>query len=174
MDLRIEKESRSVNDRMLKDVMELGGDIIYSERFAAAQKVPHHNKKRGNIAAHCLETACYALLLSRWLEQRGQSVSTVDAVRAGLLHDLGMTEQDVFLSPSRVKAYTHPREGARIAREEFGANEVQVDAILHHMWPFCCLTPPHSTEGWIVTVADKCCSLNELRRFLRRGKAPTW
>lgn len=157
-----------MDDRLFKDVMKIGGDIVVSDRFAAAKKVMHHDRSGGNIAGHSIETAEYALLLARWLNRHGASVSEVDAVRASLLHDIGMTEKEVHQSPSRVKAYTHPREGARIAHEEFGANEVQLDAIRHHMWPCCCLVPPHSSEGMVVTVADKMCSLSELRRRLAR------
>lgn len=159
-----------MNDSLFNDVVDLGGDIIISERFAAAMSVPHHSKN-GNIAAHSLKTAGYALLIARWLNQHGVSISERDAVRASLLHDIGMTEEDIFLSPSHKKGRTHPVEGARIAREEFGANEAQVDAILHHMWPFCCLTPPHDTVGFVLTTADKMCSLNEARRRLTRTEA---
>jgi len=152
-----------MTDELLKEVMEIGGDIIASERFAKAKSVPHHSKE-GNIAAHSLETAGYALRLARWVNQHGGSVSERDAVRTSLLHDIGMTEDEVFLSPSSVKAKTHPVEGARIAQEEFEATDEQVDAILYHMWPFCSIVPPHSTLGFVVTMADKCCSLVEVRR----------
>ena len=85
-------------------------------------------------------------------------------VRASLLHDIGMTEDDVFLSPSYKKARSHPREGARIAREEFGANRLQVEAIQSHMWPVWRAVPPRTMEGWIVSAADKCCSVHETKR----------
>lgn len=156
-----------MDDALFNDLVDLGGDIITSERFVSAINVPHHSKT-GNIAAHSLETAGYALLIARWLNQHGVPVNEKDAVRASLLHDIGMTEEDIFLSPSHEKGRTHPVEGARIAREEFDANEAQVDAILHHMWPFCCLTPPHNVVGFVVTTADKMCSLNEARRRLAR------
>lgn len=154
-----------VNDELFNDVVDLGGDIIISERFALALNVPHHSKT-GNIAAHSLETAGYALQIARWLNRHGISINERDVVRASLLHDIGMTEEDIFLSPSHEKGHTHPVEGARIAREEFDANETQVDAILHHMWPICGLTPPHSAEGFVVTAADKMCSFEEIRHRL--------
>ncbi|MBP3894667.1 MAG: HDIG domain-containing protein [Atopobiaceae bacterium] len=152
-----------MKEALLKEIMEIGGDIISSDRFRKARKVPHHSKS-GNIARHCLETAGYALLLARWLGQRGITVSEVDVVRASLLHDIGMTEDFVFLSSSHKKARLHPSEGARIAAEEYGANEVQVKAIQHHMWPVCCYVPPNSVVGWVLTVADKCCSVHEVGR----------
>ncbi len=142
--------------------MALGGDIVTSERFTRAKKVPHHSKS-GNIALHSMETAGYALLIADWLEEHGLPVSHTTVVRAALLHDIGMTEPSVFYSPSHKKAFSHPRMSARIAKEEFGADESQVEAIRHHMFPVCS-TPPRSPEGWVVSLADKCCSLNEVRK----------
>ena len=152
-----------MEESLLSEIMAIGEDIISSDRFAKAHEVIHHSKD-GNIARHSVETACYALMLTRWLADHGIEVNKVDAVRASLLHDIGMTEDFVFLSPSRSKARSHPREGARIAAKEFGANKTQVDAILHHMWPVCCYTPPKSIEGWVVSLADKCCSVIEAGR----------
>lgn len=148
---------------ILREVKALGSDIIASERFAKARLVPHHSKD-GNIAHHSLETAGYALMLVRWLEQHGVSVSERDAVRASLLHDIGMTEESVFFSPSHRKGRTHPKAGAHIARVEFEANSIQIDAILHHMWPVCTLVPPRTAVGWVVTLSDKCCSVHEVGR----------
>jgi uncharacterized protein len=146
-----------------KDIREAAVDILASKRFAKAKTLVHHNKKR-NIAIHSLETAGYALMMARWLERHGVSVNETDVIRASLLHDIGMTEDEVYLSPSPIKAFSHPREGARIAQQEFGANETQVDAVAHHMWPIG-LVPPHSLEGWIVVEADKCCSIREARHL---------
>lgn len=82
-----------------------------------------------------METAGYAATLAHWLRQHGLAIDERDVVRASLLHDIGMTEDEVFESPSRKKAFSHPREGVRIARDEFGATEEQLDAIRRHMWP---------------------------------------
>lgn len=155
-----------MKDRLLQDIMALGGDIVTSERFALAKKVPHHTKSR-NIALHSMETAGYALLIADWLEEHGLPVSHTTVVRAALLHDIGMTEPSVFYSPSHKKAFSHPRMSARIAKEEFGADESQVEAIRHHMFPVWS-TPPRSVEGWVVSLADKCCSLNEVRKSTGR------
>ena len=146
-------------DITASDVLSMGEDIVSSERFAKARLVIHHNKSH-NIAAHSVNCAVCALRIARWLARHGVSVNERDAVRAALLHDIGMTEDEVFHSPSPVKARTHPREGERIAREEFGANDVQLDAIRHHMWPLC-LVPPQSVEAWVVMAADKRCSMRE-------------
>ena len=148
------------------DLEQMGGDILHSERFAKAYKVPHHNE-HGNIGLHSRETAGYALDFARWLNQHGKPIDERDVVRASLLHDIGMTEDQVFLSPSHEKAFTHPKEGARIAREEFGANDVQLNAIRYHMWPIGFVAPCHPV-GWVVLAADKYCSMREVQREAAR------
>ena len=146
----------------------MGDDILQSERFSKAKRVPHH--MHCNIATHSLETAGYALGMARMLRRLGGvDVLDRDVVRASLLHDIGMTEDEVFLSPSRKKAYSHPRESARIAREEFGANMNQVEAIRHHMWPIGLLNVPCHATDWVVMAADKYCSAREVQREIARG-----
>ena len=146
-----------------EEVSELGRDIIASDRFSKANEVPHHYGH--SIAEHSLRCARYAVRISDWLERHGVHLSKQDAVRACLLHDMGMTVDDVFESPSRVKAHTHPVEGARIAREEFDAEDETVDAIEHHMWPICPTAPRH-VLGWVVTAADKCSSVRETQDYI--------
>lgn len=154
-------------------VSETGEDIITSNRFAKARTVPHHGRYL-NTADHSIEVAEWALRISEWLDRHGMEVDGEETVKAALLHDIGMTEDAVFLSPSRVKARTHPKEGARIAREEFSADDVQIDAILRHMWPIGFVPPRHVT-GWVVVAADKCASMNDVRRgAVRMGRRLRW
>ena len=141
-------------------VRQLGGDILRSERFRLAAGIPHHG--RVSVARHSLHVAQRSLEISRWLNRHRQIVQPEDAVRAALLHDIGMTEPQVSGSPSWRKAYTHPRQGSRIAGSEFGANEIQRNAVLRHMWPICGI-PPRHLAGWVVLAADKLCTLQELR-----------
>jgi len=154
-----------MKDTVDQDIMRIGEDILSSDRFAKAELLPHHNK-HCTIASHSFETARHALSIQRWLDRHGVKVSKEDVVRSSLLHDIGMTEDPVFLSPSYRKAYSHPREGSRIAIEEFDASAIQADAISRHMWPIGFI-PPRSATGWIVVAADKCSSVCEVQRELR-------
>lgn len=144
----------------------MGGDIIESERFKKARHIPHHFDY--DVAAHSLDAAECALAICRWVNRRGGSVSEEDVVRASLLHDIGMTEDEVFESLPSEKAYTHPQEGVRIAGEEYGANDVQLDAIQYHMWPIGRVTP-HHLPGWILVAADKWSSIRETGSFATRS-----
>lgn len=140
------------------EVLMIGHDIVQSERFQRARHVPHHI--RFNVATHSIETAMYSLLIVRWLNRCGIQVSREDAVRTCLLHDIGMTESWVHDSPSYRKAFSHPKRGYQIARDEYNANKVQLDAIRWHMWPIC-LMPPKHVIGWILFMSDKLSTFNE-------------
>ena len=80
-------------------------DILTSERFKRAEHIAHHNT---SVAEHSLKTADAAWRISSWLNKHGCKVNRRDAVRASLLHDIGMTEEAVHESASWKKAYTHP------------------------------------------------------------------
>ena len=146
-------------EELLQSVQELGAEIIDSERFRAAGAIPHH--LAGNVAQHSLNVARESCRIAEWLNRHGAKVDVKDAVRGSLLHDIGMTEKEVFRSPSWKKAYSHTERGAALAREEYLANDVQEDAVRRHMWPIC-IVPPKHAAGWIVLAADKICSIREL------------
>lgn len=147
-------------------LVRIGGDIIESERFKKAYGIPHHFDY--SVAEHSLDAAACAAAICRRLNRCGLSISEEDVVRASLLHDIGMTQDEIFESLPSEKAYTHPVEGARIAREEFGANDDQLDAILFHMWPIG-RTAPHHVPGWILVAADKLSSMQETGTYAVRS-----
>ena len=159
-----EQNHRSRVSELRQEVLRLGRDIIESDRFDKARNIKHH--LHYTVAGHSVETAMYALVLARWLRKHGVHITERDAVRAALLHDIGMTEEPVVRSPSYRKAFLHPAEGRRIANEEFHMNEVQQDAIRHHMWPVG-LVPPRHIIGWIVMTSDKMSSMNETKTMVK-------
>ena len=134
-------------------------EIRKSRRFQKAERIKHH--KETNVATHSEETAMYGRRICGWLKKHNVDVNEEDVVQACLLHDIGMTDEDVSGSSSWKKAYKHPERGEEIARKEYHANEVQCDAIKRHMWPIC-IIPPKSLEGWVVIAADKACSIHEV------------
>lgn len=146
--------------KIRNEVFKYGDDIIRSDRFQKAKHVRHHIQY--TVAQHSVEVAMYALLITRWLKHYkiGRKINEEDMVRAALLHDIGMTNDDVHDSPSYKKAFSHPLEGLRIARDEFHLNPIQLDAIKRHMWPIGIIPPSHLI-GWILTTADNLSSLNE-------------
>ena len=139
-------------------VESIGADIIRSDRFRSAEKIPHHRYE--NVAEHSLRVAKQSYRMAVWLRKHGFRVDYGDVVRGSLLHDIGMTESDIHKSPGWRKAYRHPKEGAEIAEREFHANAVQKNAVRRHMWPISVIPPVH-TAGWIIGSSDKYCSVKE-------------
>ena len=149
------------------EILTIGDDIIHSERFQKAKHVPHHVEF--TVAQHSMEVAMYAFLITRALKRKGLApkLSEEEVVRAALLHDIGMTEDAVHDSPSYRKAFSHPREGLRIARDEYHLNKIQLNAIQRHMFPIG-IIPPQHVLGWIIKTADDLSSTNEGLTLLRR------
>lgn len=160
-----EKNKRDIN-ALRQEVFSLGDDIIHSESFEKAKHVQHHIHY--TVAAHSVEVAVYALLILRWLKSHNaaQKVSEKEIVRAALLHDIGMTNDAVHDSPSYRKAFSHPKEGHRIARDVFHLNKTQLNAIRRHMWPIGIIPPSH-IMGWILVMADNMSSFNEATAMLK-------
>lgn len=146
---------------------DINGSILDSDRFKKARDIVHHHKT--NIAGHSEKTAEYGKRICQWLKKHDIEVSEEDVVTACLLHDIGMTDDEVSSTVSWKKAYLHPRRGEEIARHEYDANEIQCNAIRRHMWPIC-IVPPRTREGWIVVAADKCCSIWEVTHNKKKKK----
>lgn len=160
------KDNKEQITEIRRQVFSYGADIIKSDRFKKAKRVQHHINY--NVAVHSVEVAMYALLIVRCLKKHhlAKRLDERDLVRAALLHDIGMTNDAVHGSPSYKKAFSHPREGFRIARDEFHLNKAQLKAIKYHMWPVG-IIPPSNVIGWILTTADNMSSFNEGMSMLR-------
>ena len=98
----------------------------------------------------------------------------VACARAGLLHDLFLYDwhQHAMLTGEHFHGFTHPKTALLNAQEHFELSPLEADIILKHMWPLT-IIPPKSVEGFIVSFADKYCSIAEvflrLSQRIRRG-----
>ena len=166
---KIEKDTtrtpRSISLKEIRSqIQREGEDILQSERFKKGSDVTHH--KNYSVAFHSLNAARYAVQIANWLARKGVRVNLRNVIRGSLLHDIGMTEDQVHGSPSYRKAYSHPKASVEIAKKEFEADEAQCDAIRRHMWPVCIIPPKH-IEGWIILAADKCSSILEVKDVIK-------
>ena len=71
----------------------------------------------------------------------------------------------------RLHGFYHPGIALRNAQKEYSLSDREKDIIKKHMWPLT-IIPPACREAWIVTAADKYCSLLETLK-LRRGSGKT-
>lgn len=140
--------------RLLK---QYGGDILASENFDRTKEhIQHGNMTVNN---HCIDVAKYSLAISKKL---GIPCSRRELVRGALLHDYFLYDwhdkdhRDV----KNLHGFYHPGIALRNAAREYKLTPRERDIIKKHMWPLT-VVPPQCREAWIVTAADKYCSLLE-------------
>ena len=142
-----------------------GNDIINSENFITTKSHIQH----GNVTVneHCMYVAIYSLLLNNAL---GVHCNKRDLIRGALLHDYFLYDwhdKEYLAKRKRLHGFRHPGIALKNADEEYDLTDIQRDIIKKHMWPLV-PTPPTCREAWVVTAADKYCSLMETVR-LRKG-----
>ena len=140
--------------RLLK---EHGSDILTSENFDKTKDFIQHGSMTVN--SHCINVAKYSLAISKKLRIR---CNQRELVRGALLHDYFLYDwhdkdhRDIW----RLHGFFHPGIALKNASKEYDLTEREKDIIKKHMWPLT-VVPPRCREAWIVTMADKYCSLLE-------------
>jgi len=144
----------SYYDRKLEQYAE---DILKSANF---QKTKEHIQ-HGNMSVqeHCIHVAITSLKLTEALHI---TCHERDLVRGALLHDYFLYDwhKPNAEHPHRLHGFYHPGRALQNAKKEYRLTRRQADIIKKHMWPLTVI-PPTCIEAWIVTTADKYCSLME-------------
>lgn len=85
-----------------------------------------------------------------------------ELIRGALLHDYFLYDWHIpdDENPHRLHGFYHPGVALRNALKEYHLTEREKDIIRKHMWPLTVI-PPGCREAWIVSAADKWCSLLE-------------
>ncbi|MCR5558140.1 MAG: HD domain-containing protein [Butyrivibrio sp.] len=147
-------------------IKEYGKDILDSKEFLQGVRQIHH--LRTLVAAHSLRTAKIALKICDRLERCGLKVDERRAVRAALLHDLGMLGRSQRYKNNFECGYRHPINSVATARKIWpDIDPKSINAIKSHMWPLS-LSVPSSKEAFIVCFADKMASIADI--FPKKGK----
>lgn len=144
-------------------------DILHSENFESSKD----NMQHGTISVkeHSIQVARQSILLS---DRLGIKHNRRDLVRGALLHDYFLYDwHDVDReNPHRLHGFHHPARALKNAAAEYELTDRQKEIIIKHMWPLT-VKPPMCREAWVVTAADKYCSLLEtihLQKGHRRKK----
>lgn len=149
---------RILTAEKIADIEKYGKTVLGSREFEAAMKQKHHYKS--TVGQHSLDVAFIALAIGLFLEKLHVRISIRAIVIGCLCHDLGILDRSHFASGSDM-CRMHPIESAAISRE-FSNNDATVfDMCEHHMFPLMS-KPPKTTEGWIVSIADKVSSVGEV------------
>lgn len=121
-------------------------DLLDHPRVQETRYHLHHSVPKFD---HLLRAARYSYLLAPWM-----GADRRIAMRAAMLHDLD----------SRLGTLTtHGAIAARVAAE-MGEPPAVSEAIVSHMYPFG--PRPTTREGWVLVIADKMASLNDLSVFV--------
>ena len=132
-------------------------DILTSDDFLFTKSQIQHGDMPVN--AHCQNVAKYGLIIRDKLHIR---CSEKELIRGALLHDYFLYDwhDKDHISPKNLHGFYHPGIALKNASEEYDLTPREREIIKKHMWPLT-VVPPTCREAWIVTFADKWCSLLE-------------
>lgn len=138
-------------------------DILQSYNFRQTREhIQHGNMTVNN---HCINVAKCSLEISRRLHIK---CNRRDLIRGALLHDYFLYDwhDKEHIQPHKLHGFYHPGRALKNASEEYHLTHLEREIIRKHMWPLT-VVPPTCREAWIVTTADKWCSLMETMRIHR-------
>lgn len=107
--------------------------------------------------SHCLSVTYTSYKLAMKLPI---NIDETSLIRGALLHDFFLYDWHDRSNHRRFHGFHHPKTALDNARKYFDINEIEADIIAHHMWPLTPV-PPHTKEAYLVTFADKWCSIKE-------------
>lgn len=148
-----------------KDIKRYADDILCSQNFQKTKEYIQHGNM--TVQEHCISVAKTSLKIK---EMFHISCNKRDLIRGALLHDYFLYDWHVKDKecPHKLHGFFHPGRALNNAKKEYILTERQEDIIKKHMWPLT-VVPPTCREAWIVTAADKYCSLMETLHF-HKGK----
>lgn len=121
------------------------------------QYTQHLNTSR---LQHSLNVAYYSFLLSKRFK-----LNIKETVRAALLHDFFLYEWRTEQPVDGNHLDVHPQQALLNAKTVCEVTPLMEDVILSHMWPLGSIKPK-SKEAWVVSAADKLCTMMELTHQL--------
>ena len=134
-------------------------EILNRPVYRALQSFIQH----GSVTTyeHSLHVASCAFWLNVRLHVRADEKELVTAC---LLHDFYL--YDWHTKGDRLHGYHHPKTAAKYAKLYFSVSNRVISAIETHMWPLTLFHLPSNRTAWLLTIADKICSVQET---LQRG-----
>ena len=140
-----------------REIHAAAADILKSKNFNSTREhIQHGNMTVNN---HSMNVAKYSLAIS---EKLHIPCKKDELIRGALLHDYFLYDWHVgdYAKPHKLHGFYHPGRALQNAQKEYQLTPREQDIIKKHMWPLT-IVPPMCREAWIVTTADKWCSLME-------------
>lgn len=140
-----------------RQIRAAGEDILRSGNFNKTRTFIQHGNMTVN--SHSMNVARYSLAIS---EKLHIPCNRKELIRGALLHDYFLYDwhDKDHQDPRKLHGFYHPGVALRNAAREYKLTPRERDIIKKHMWPLT-VVPPQCREAWIVTTADKWCSLME-------------
>lgn len=85
-----------------------------------------------------------------------------ELVRGAFLHDFYLYDWHDPDSHRRLHGFHHPTTALRNAMQRYTLSPVEQNIIKSHMWPLTLFTVPKCRAAFIVCLADKICSCQEI------------
>jgi uncharacterized protein len=136
--------------------LEKYNNILKNEKFNQMDKYTAH----GNTSTreHSINVAELSLKIA---EKFKLKINKDELIKSALLHDMFLYDWHDAPKEVGLHGFTHSRIAADKAKKEFDINDRVYSNILTHMWPLNITKIPKTKEGFIVSIADKICSLQE-------------
>ena len=148
----------------LKDIeyMECVKDILCSDIFKKTDEFVQHGST--STMEHSIDVSYTTYSVCKKLNLNYKS-----AARAALLHDFYLYDwhRPVKETGAFLHGLTHPFKAAKNAKKYFNITNMEAGMIKTHMFPLTPL-PPLSPEGWVLTIADKSVSINEIIKNMKK------
>lgn len=145
-----------------------GEEVLSSQGFLNSEQYIQHGSV--SVKKHSIRVALTAIAIAEFLKIKYRKK---DLIRGALLHDY--FQYDWHNKPVNLQSilhfyqmhgFTHPFTALNNAQKDFELTKREKDIISKHMWPLT-VKPPMCREAWIVTMADKYCSLLETLKIHR-------
>ncbi|MEG1848263.1 MAG: phosphohydrolase [Lachnospiraceae bacterium] len=152
--------------RRHKALVHYGDEILKSKNFSKTSGYMQHGTM--SVRQHCINVAKCSLAIN---EKLGIHCKKRDLIRGALLHDYFLYDwhDKEHVKLHRLHGFNHPTTALLNAGKEYSLSPRERDIIKKHMWPLT-VKPPVCREAWVVTTADKYCSLMETLRIQQEKK----
>lgn len=160
------KKRREQKKELYRLYKEYASDILKSENFKSTRNYIQHGSM--SVHNHCMDVARKSIAISKFFRI---PCNERDLIRGALLHDYFLYD---WHNKNRENyqffhGFYHPGIALKNASKEYKLTPREQDIIKKHMWPLT-VSPPRCREAWIVTTADKYCSLLETLHRHRGAK----
>ena len=147
-------------ERILKEIKDVLKELDEQGRMKYTQKYMQHSDI--SVYKHCISVAYTSLELA---DRLAWNVNRRELIRGALLHDYFLYDWHDKNRPDFKPwhGFYHPGVALKNASKEYHLSPREKDIIKKHMWPLTVI-PPMCREAWIVSTADKVCSLRETLR----------